>query len=77
MFFRLNSPSASRSCSANFWFPMRLASEKLMYFPPRAAMVSISLRTWGIDFSRGTRPSVTMMSQNSHAKGQPRVVWMK
>ena len=77
MFFRPHAPIASRSCSANFWFPMRFASEKLMYFAPMAAIVSISLRTWGIDFSRGTRPSVTMMSQNSHANGQPRVVWMK
>ena len=77
MFLRPKSPRASRSCSANFWFPIRLASEKLTYLPPSAAMVSISLRTCGIDFSRGMRPSVMMMSQNSHANGQPRVVWTK
>ena len=27
------------------------------------------------DFTRGTRPKISMMSQNSHWKGQPREVW--
>ena len=57
--------------------PMRLASEKLMWIPPTERTASISAMTWSTLLVRGTRPSVMMMSQNSHLKGQPRVVCRK
>jgi hypothetical protein len=39
-------------------------------------IASNSAITCALVFSRGLRPKVTMMSQNSHWNGHPRLNWM-
>jgi len=43
---------------------------------PSLRSASSSARTCAGCFTRGTRPKISMMSQNSHMNGQPREVWM-
>jgi len=43
---------------------------------PRRWRASSSASTWAGAFTRGTRPKISMMSQNSQVKGQPRETWI-
>ena len=43
---------------------------------PSRRSASSSASTCSGDFTRGVRPNISMMSQNSQLKGQPRETWM-
>ena len=61
---------------ASFLLPMKLSSTTKIFFAPSAWIASTSASTWATDLVRGRRPYITMMSQNSQLKGQPRANWM-
>ena len=53
--------------------PIRLSSTMKAMNMCCLRIASSSAITWALVFSRGWRPNVTMMSQNSHWNGQPRL----
>ncbi len=55
-----------------FLLPIRLSSTMKTIRCPVSLIASSSAITWAAVLSRGRRPKVTMMSQNSHWNGQPR-----
>ena len=59
-----------------FLLPIRLSSTTKTICSPDLRMVSSSVSTCSLVFSRGLRPKVMMMSQNSQVNGQPREICM-
>ena len=55
-----------------FLLPIRLSSTMKTIPMPCVRIASSSAIICALVFSRGLRPNVTMMSQNSHWNGQPR-----
>src|SRR3984893_12137735 len=65
--------TSRRMCFIAFLLPIRLSSTmKTASTPPKLRSASSSAIIWGIVLSRGRRPKVKMMSQNSQVNGQPR-----
>ena len=61
------------SARVRLLWPMKLSSTtKTMSFHPRRRSASSSPMNCSGDLVRGTRPFITMMSQNSQSNGQPR-----
>ena len=68
-----HSIKACSSALVRVLLPMKLSSTmNTMSFHPRWRSASSSAINCGGVFVRGVRPFITMMSQNSQSKGQPR-----
>ena len=68
--------SSRSNALASGLLPMKLSSTtKTMSCHPRRRRSSSSATSWAGDLVRGTRPFMTMMSQNSQSNGQPRENW--
>ena len=70
---RRHSINSRSSALVRCLLPMKLSSTmKTMSFQPRRHSASSSAITCAGVLVRGTRPFITMMSQNSQSNGQPR-----
>ena len=68
---------SARIPAARRRFPMKLSStRKSAPRAPSPCSASSSATTCAGDFTRGTRPNTSTMSQNSQLNGQPRETWI-